>query len=301
MNEDEIFALYQALSYGARDFGRDEERLTALAPEARARQLDPATQQNWAAALRNCLHAIAETPTLLVRALSMWLTVDADVPLAAALLAHANREAMTLDHPTELPLDAVSIDQAILVAYRLCSRHTSPQLSLGWLLSMARTHPNDGSVQRAVEKLLKHLADEFPRTTLQLLESDACVFRNLPAVQATTTVLVEQAAASRARPRLREFAMTASMRLQHASLKRDEQRDIERGTRQRSVMMQMVRSQRVKYASRVSIQVADHDAVREVPMAMTEMRHTLELPLSESTDPLIGFWVRKKLGRGPDR
>ncbi|TDR46777.1 hypothetical protein DFR29_103313 [Tahibacter aquaticus] len=95
--------------------------------------------------------------------------------------------------------------------------------------------------------------------------------------------------------------MTASMRLQHASLKRDEQRDIERGTRQRSVMMQMVRSQRVKYASRVSIQVADHDAVREVPMAMTEMRHTLELPLSESTDPLIGFWVRKKLGRGPDR
>lgn len=299
MNDEDLDTLAVALSQGKREPLADAARLNELAAEARARERDPARSEQWREDFDHCVHAIASTPVLLVAALAAWMTEEADEPLADLLLQRVSQNTLTQVVPADLPLGRVPVERAILVAYRLCSRFTPPAFSLGWLLSLARDFPGNAAVVKAVEHLLAHHAEEFSYSTRKLLEAETSVFLTLPVAEAMTAQLKALAAASAALPWLRELEMTPAMRLQHSSLKRSEQRDITRGARERSVLLQFAIQQRVKYARRVAVPVVQGDTIREMTMELGEYRLGIEPPLSDLTDPLYGSWRRKVLWRGP--
>ncbi|MGQ0798948.1 MAG: hypothetical protein ACT4NL_02390 [Pseudomarimonas sp.] len=299
MNEDEIRELYFALARVERDPAADGKRLAQMAAECTARLADPDRQEHWRDDFDNCFHAIAASSALLVSALTQWLTRPEFLPLAMALLDHISRNTLTRAVPLDLPIAGVPVEQAVLVAYRLCARFTPPAFSLGWLLSLARDYPNVPVVTTAVDTLLAHHAEEYLRGTHALLTAEVSAFQQLPVVQAMAPRLTQQVADEAVGPRLRELEMTPTMRLQQAGLKRSEQRDIERRSRAGSVLTLIATQQRVKYATRVALPIIDGDDVREAPLAMAGHRLAIELPLSELTDPLFGHWRRRQLWRGP--
>lgn len=298
MTEEDLHHLYLALAHCDREQPADAERLDQLASEARARQADPVRRENWQRALDDCVHAVAASNELIGPALSKWFTVDTDVPLARLLLTHIDQTMFERTKPIELPLQGVSRDDAILVAFRLCSCLTPVAFSLGWLFSSIRAFPKDEKVLASAETLLRHHADEYLYTTHAMLIAEESPFLDLPEAQAAAAAVKALVEHSDTLPQLREFAATPAMKLQLAMLKRSEQRQIERGARDQSIFAQLFTSKRVKYATRVAVQIVDGDTVRETTLGMARQRIAMELPLTAVTDPMSGELRRRKLWRG---
>lgn len=245
----------------------------------------------------NCLHEVAESSILFATAVSHWLTEDEDVELAKALVHKAS--VRHLQQPAAESYDLSNIEEAraILAACRLCTLSAVPAVSLGWALSLAISHPTD-KARQAVEYLLQYHADEFPWTTRQLLSSDDSPFRSLEKAHEALATLEEQEAWLDGLPRLREFAMTPEMRLTVSSLKRSEHRAIHRRSEETSVFAQLFTTQHFKYANKTAVEFVVGDQVQETTLEMSPYSVSVELPLSERTDPGSGVSRRRSLWRG---
>ncbi len=293
--------MYQVLAHGTRDRESDAALLTQLAAEARARQEIQKGNESWSEDLGDCLYAIADSQPLLVSALTLWLTNADDVPLARAVLKRADVKWHEATHPVDFPLSEVDIELGILVAFRLCCTLSPPPVQLGWILSLVRAYPDNEKLARAAQELLEYLGSELTYAIRDLLSSEESTFRGLQLASAWLAKLDEQLAAIESLPHLREFDMTPAMRLQHVSLRRAEEREIERGARSASILEKIFTPQRVKYSMRVAVPIFIDDAVHETTIEMSGHRLGIELPLSELTDPLLGRLKRQRLWKGPAR
>ncbi|MDT4881504.1 hypothetical protein FQZ97_1173710 [compost metagenome] len=112
------------------------------------------------------------------------------------------------------------------------------------------------------------------------------------------SILKEQEAALAELPRIREFTMPPDMRLIYASLKRSESRDIQRNSDEKSFFRQLFTPQHFKYANKTAVEIRAGDDVHETSLEMTSFQLSVELPISELTDPLSSMLSRNKLWKG---
>lgn len=246
----------------------------------------------------NCLYEIAESSILFAAAASRWLTEDEDVELAKALVRKASVRHLQQPAAESYDLSNIEETRAILTACRLCTLGAAPAVSLGWALSLTNSHPTSDKTRQAVEHLLQYHADEFPWTTRQLLSSEDSPFKSLEKANEALAELEEQEAWLEGLPRLCEFAMTPEMRLTLSGLKRSEHRAIHRRSRETSIFAQLFTTQHFKYANKTAVEFVVGDKVQETTLEMSPYSLSVELPLSERTDPGSGADRRRGLWRG---
>lgn len=246
----------------------------------------------------NCLLEVAESSILFAAAISRWLTVDEDVELAKALVHKASVRHLQQPAAEYYDLSNIEETRVILTACRLCTLGAAPAVSLGWTLSLTISHPASDKTRQAVEHLMQYHVDEFPWTTRQLLSSEDSPFKSLEKAHEALAALEEQEAWLEGLPRLREFAMTPEMRLTLSGLKRSEHRAIRRRSREGSVLAQLFTTQHFKYANRAAVEFVVGDKVQETTLEMSPYSVSVELPISERTDPGAGSARRRGLWRG---
>jgi len=272
--------------------------LDELAKIYRERTPPPSSSEECLAEADDCLHEIAESAILFAAAVSSWLTEDDDVELAKALVSKASVSHLQQSAAEVYDLSDIEEDRAILAACRLCTHYVAPAVTLGWTLSLTVSRPMSEKTSRAVDHLLRHHADEFPETTRRLLSSKDSQFKNVEEANKILAALEEQEVWLESLPRLREFAMTPEMRLTLSSLKRTENRAITRHARESSIFSQICTEQHFKYANKTAVEFVVGDEVHETTLEMSPYSVSIELPLSERTDPQLGVLRRQRLMRG---
>jgi len=294
MNDNVLFGLYDKLSHSTRDAAQDVATLDALAQWVKTQpDADHAVE-----IAHNCIFEIAKSPALFVPAVTRWLASDEHAALGRALVDEVSVRHLATS--TIVPYDMTDVPEsdAILAAFRLCASGNAPAVSLGWVLSLARDLPESPHAQKAVSILLSYLAEQLPSATHRLLRLDNSKLKDLPVAQQTLARLDEVDAIIAQLPELRELAMTSAMRLAHASFKRSENRDIQRSARESSVLRYLATEFHFKYANRTTIEMALGDLMHETSMTMDAHHLSMELPLSEVTDPLYGKLNRMRLAKG---
>jgi hypothetical protein len=294
MSDDVLFSLYEKFSNSTRDSAQDAAHLDALAHWVTA---EPNAEDAVEAA-RDCLFEIAKSPPLFVAAAARWIPNDEHALLGRALLSAVSVRHLATLTMVHYGLSDVPESSATLVAFRLCATSSATAVSLGWVLSLARDFSQSPQAQRSASILLSYLADQFPSTTCQILRADTSAFKDIAAAQQALARLDELESMLAQLPELRELAMTPAMRLVHASFKRGENRDIQRGARERSVFRHIATELHFKYATRTIIEMALGSDIQETSMTMDAHSLSTELPLSEGTDPLYGNLYRLRLAKG---
>lgn len=246
----------------------------------------------------NCLHEIGQSAPLFALALSSWLTDKECIGLAKALAHEASVCHLQAANPQAYDLSSVDESRAILAASRLCALHVSPAISLGWALSLATAYPASATALNAAGSLLQHHMDEYPWTTQRLLASPESPFSSLELAHTALAQLEQQQNHLKALPGLRELTMTPEMRLMYASLKRSENREIQRHSEEHSIFGQFVTKQYFKYANKTAVEFSVGDDVKETSLEMTPFQIEVELPLTWRTDPLSGELTRNRLWKG---
>jgi hypothetical protein len=294
MSDDVPLGLYDKLSHSTRDAAQDAATLDALAQWVKAQSdADDAVE-----AAHNCLFEIAKSPALFVAAAARWVASDEHAVLGRALVHEVSVRHLATSKIIPYDMTGVPESDAIQAAFRLCASGNATAVSLGWVLSLARDFPESPHAQMAVSTLLSYLAEQLPGATHRLLRSDASTLKDLPAAQQTLARLDGMNAIIAQLPVLRELAMTPAMRLAHASFKRSENRDIQRSARESSLLRYLATEFHFKYANRTTIEMGLGDLMRETPMMMDAHHLSMELPLSEVTDPLYGKLNRLRLAEG---
>ena len=250
------------------------------------------------AAAESCLREISQSPAYFAVAISYWLTNNEDIVLAKALLQEASVDHLQAQAAQTYDLSAIDESCAILAACRLCALHPSPAISLGWTLSLVVSYPASTSAFNVAQELLQHHINEYPMTSRRLLACQDSPFGSLDLAISVLTTLEQEQDLLKQLPRLREFAMPPEMRLTFYSLKRNENRDIQRYSEKSSIFSQLVTKQHFKYAHKTAVEFIVGDEVQETSLAMTSFQLAVELPQSELTDPIFGVRVRSKLWRG---
>ncbi len=246
----------------------------------------------------NCLHEISQSAPLFALALSSWLTDKECIGLAKALAHEASVCHLQAANPQAYDLSSVDESCAILAASRLCALHVSPAISLGWALSLATAYPASATALNAAGALLQHHMEEYPWSTQRLLASPESPFSSLELAHTALAQLEQQQNHLKALPVLRELTMTPEMRLMYASLKRSENREIQRHSEEHSIFGQFVTKQYFKYANKTAVEFSVGDNVKETSLEMTPFQIEVELPLTWRTDPLSGELNRNRLWKG---
>lgn len=272
--------------------------LDELAKVCRDRKKVSVSSDEWLVEADNCLHEVAYSSAFFAVAVSSWITVDEEVELARALVHKANVRHLQQSAAEAYDLSNIDEARAILAGCRLCACNATPAVSLGWTLSLLVTHPKSDNVRQAAEHLLQYHVDEFPWTTRQLLSPESSPFKSVEMANEALAALEKQETWLEGLPRLREFAMTPEMRLILSSLKRSENRAIHRHSMETSVFAQFVTTQHFKYANKTAVEFVVGEAVKETTLEMSPYSLSVELPLSERTDPVSGATRRRALWRG---
>ncbi|WP_310448523.1 hypothetical protein [Thiobacillus sp.] len=298
MSSEIFYELYRKLAGARSEPTKCLAVVDELAKVCRDSRKAATSADEFLADADNCLHEIAESSILFATAVSRWLTVDEDVELAKTLVHKAS--VRHLQQPTAESYDLSNIEEAraILAACRLCTLSAVPAVSLGWTLSLAISHPTSDQTCQTVDHLLQYHVDEFPWSTRQLLSSEDSPFKSLKKANEALAALEEQEAWLDGLPRLREFAMTPEMRLTVSSLKRSEHRAIHRRSEETSVFAKLFTTQHFKYANKTAVEFVVGDKVQETTLEMSPYSVSVELPLSERTDPGSGVSRRRSLWRG---
>lgn len=297
MSTNQFYELYRHLGTLRTDASNIHlviEKLTLLCRETKT----SSSPEECLLAADNCLHEISNSASLFAVALSCWLTDDEYHGLAKALADKASVNHLQAENPLAYDLSSLDESRAILAACRLCALHVSPAISLGWALSLATAHPASAPALNAARALVLHHMQEYPWTTLRLLSSLKSPFTSLEIAKMALAQLEQQQNHLNVLPVLREFAMPPEMRLMYASLKRSENRDIQRHSEEKSIFGQLFTKQYFKYASKTALEFSVGDDVKETTLEMTPFQVEVELPITWRTDPLSGELTRKRLWKG---
>ncbi|ENZ7196984.1 TPA: hypothetical protein QIW90_002764 [Klebsiella variicola] len=246
----------------------------------------------------NCLQEISNSTSLFAIALSCWLTDDDYYELAKALADKASVNYLQVEYPLAYDLSALDESRAILTACRLCALDVSPAISLGWVLSLVTAYPASATALNAARALTQHHTQEYPLTTQRLLASPKSPFTSLGIAKMALAELEQQQNHLDTLPVLRELTMSPEMRLMYASLKRSENREIQRHSEAHSIFGLFVTKQHFKYANKTAVEFAIGDDVKETTLEMISLQVRVELPLTWSTDPLSAGLTRKRLWGG---
>jgi len=302
MTSDPLQDIYRKLAFSR---GQPEESflvLDELAENYRSQTNVGCTSEKWLGDADYCLHEIAQSSPLFVAAVSRWLTADEYIDLALALLEKASVQHLQQEIPESYDLSGIEESLAILVACRLCARgYTAPAVTLGWALSLATSLPVTERTREAVDHLLQHHIEEYPSTTGQLLSHEDSPFKSLEPARKAIELLEKQERWLQDLPKLREFSMTPEMRLTLSSLKRRQNRDLNRRSQERSIFSIVCTSYHFKYANRTALEVAHEDQIQETTLNMSPFSVAIEMPLSELTDPMSGRFQRRTLWGGLHR
>jgi hypothetical protein len=245
-----------------------------------------------------CIQVIAESPEMFAKAVTMCIGRSEDIPLAKALAHESSVRHMKQPAAEHYDLSSLDEDASILAVCRLCKLYVTPVISLGWALSLLVSFPNSDKAKKAAAHLLEYHVDEFPGTTLRLLEATESSFTAVAAATDALNFLREENTHLKSLPNLSEFAMTSEMRLTLATMRRRQNRDIQGHARQKSVFMQICAVQHFKYANKTSVEVDMGAQIQETIMEMSPYSLEVELPLSEQTDPMVGASRRRGLWKG---
>jgi len=298
MTSELFYGLYRKLAVARREPSKGLSVLDELAKICRDRKKATPSSDEWLAEADDCLREVAHSSTLFVAAVSSWLSVDEEVELAKALVYKANVQHLQQKAAEAYDLSNIDELRAILAGCRLCTLNATPAISLGWTLSLPVSHPTSDKIDQAVEHLLQYHVDEFPWTTRRLLSSEDSPFTSVEKANEALRALEEQETWLEGLPRLREFAMTPEMRLTLSSLKRSESRAIHRHSKEGSVFSQLFTTQHFKYANKTAVEFVVGDKIKETTLEMSPYSLSVELPLSERTDPVSGAARRRALWRG---
>ncbi|HDS1227352.1 hypothetical protein I5U05_003200 [Stenotrophomonas maltophilia] len=287
--------IYLQLAGHERVPDRDDQLLARLAQLARQIAPDDQVDQFGSGDIENSLHAIVQSPALFPVAIARWLTNDGDIPLGKALLHKANVSHLAQRFPQSYDLARVPESDAITTARRLCALAATPAISLGWVLSMAREFSGSYEVRTQTSELLGYHIDQLLVSTVELLASPESSFQGLDASIEALRRAREARQTLDGLPQLRELDMTADMRLLYSSLKRSEHREIHRRAEEASVFHGLLHQVRLKYAIRPVIEVRSEAGTQEMVVPMSSHELSVELPLSEHTDPVLGRMRRNGL------
>lgn len=298
MRDPELLEIYLKLAGDTRNAADDAVLLARLTKLAREMSTEPGSDQLDRGAMGDSLHAIAHSPVLFPIAISAWLSSEEDVPLGKALLHQVSVAHLSQSYPQPYDLSGVDEQQAVIVARRLCALAAAPAVSLGWALSLAHQFSQSPLVAGALPELLDYHVFELPGSTRQLLASNESVFQDRDASIATLARLEQQDEDLNALPHLQEFEMTADMRLIFSALKRSEHREIHRKADERSIFGLIARRINLKYGGNPVVEVRGNAGSTETTMEMFSHELSIELPLSEGTDPVLGNAKRNRLWKG---
>lgn len=298
MTSEQFYELYRKLTVARREPSKALSVLDELTKVFRDRKKAAPSCDEWLAEADSCLHEVAHSSSLFAAAVSSWLAVDEEVELGRALIHKASVRHLQQQAAEVYDLSNIDEMQAILAGCRLCTFNAAPAISLGWTLSLAVSLPTNEKIGQAVEHLLQYHVDEFPWTTRRLLSSEDSPFKSVEKAKEALTTLDEQETWLEGLPRLREFAMTPEMRLTLFSLKRSESRAIHRHSMETSVLSQLCTTQHFKYANKTAVEFVVGDKVQETTLEMSPYSCSVELPLSERTDPEAGAARRRELLQG---
>jgi hypothetical protein len=299
MSQEPFYELYRKLVAAREDVAAAVPTLTALQVAFQAVRSDEERRIEWLAEADDCLHAVAENSLLFIAAISSWLVNRDGAALAKVVIHKANVRHLQQPGAEFYKLEGVGEVEAVLCAYRLCALNATPAVSLGWILSLGVAFPDSPATESAVIELLRFHAEEFPVSTLRLLSAENSLLVELKLARSTVASLKAEDEWLNEQRRLREFAMTPEMRLTLSSLKRGENRAIQRSSRENSVFAQIFSTQHFKYANKTAIEFHAGDGMQETTLEMSRYAVSVELPFSEGTDPVSGTNRRRILGRGP--
>lgn len=298
MTSDVFFELYRKLAVARTEPTKCLSVIDELAKVCQDLKKTVSSSKEWLAEADNCLHKITQSSILFATAVSSWLTTDENLELAKALVHKASVSHLQQSNAEAYDLSNIEEARAILAACRLCTHYVAPAVSLGWTLSLEVSHPTSEKAGQAINHLLQYHAQEFPLTTLRLLSSEDSPYKSVKKANNTLAALKKQEDWLQSLPRLREFAMTPEMRLTLSSLKRNENRAITRHSREISIFSQICTEQHFKYANKTAVEFVVGGHVHETTLEMSPYSLSLELPLSEQTDPESGVDRRRGLWRG---
>ncbi|WP_038910345.1 hypothetical protein [Dickeya dadantii] len=287
MTNNQFYELYSrlaALQTSNADCHPIIEELTRLCLET----IRNSSLQECLAVAALCFREIGQSEQLFTVALACWLTEDKCIDLAKVLTHEASVSHLQANSPVAYDLSSTEESRARLAACRLCALHVSPAISLGWTLSLATSFPASATTLNTAQALLQHHMKDYPSTTLRLLSSPNSSFSSLLLAQTVLKRLEQQRSHLNALPKLRELVMPPEMRLIYASLKRSENRDIQRQSEEKSIFDQFITRQHFKYASKTAIEVLTGDDVRETTLEMMPFQIATELPSTWLTDPVSG-------------
>lgn len=246
----------------------------------------------------HCFHEIVISRKLFASAISQWLTSDEDFELGSALLSKANGEYLDAKFPLHFHLETIEEGLAILAGCRLAAEFSTPALSLGWTLSLLAARPTAVLTLDAVKSLLGYHLDEFPISSQKLLNAPNTEFESLELFQVARTEIKKRAEYVSSLPFVNEFSMTPEMHMRLVAIRRQENREILRSANDASFFAKLFTPQHFKYSNKTSVEIHHLDGIEETTLGMATHSVSMELPLSERTDPMFGTTLRHALWKG---
>lgn len=295
---NKFYELYGSISSCDETFPARSAVLQSFAQACKDLRVSASGQDESATPVEDCLRAIANQPNLLAIAIAEWLTDREHLPTAKELVHVASIQYLREDVALKFDMGALDKSRVALAGCRLCTLGACPAISLGWALSLAEGGNIGESPFDSAIKLIKYHIEEFPGTTLRMLGADSSPFKTMLIAQEALSVLAADSATMEAMPPLRELSMTPEMRLLLAGLKRAENREINERADDNSILAKLFTSHHFKYANKTSIEIMVGDQPKETTLAMQPYGFSIELPLSEGTDPFAGMMRRNAMWKG---
>ncbi|WP_156794513.1 MULTISPECIES: hypothetical protein [Herbaspirillum] len=149
-----------------------------------------------------------------------------------------------------------------------------------------------------MKSLLGYHLDEFPASSQKLLNAPSSEFESLSLFQVARTEVQKHAAYVTSLPFVNEFSMTPEMHMRLVAMRRQENREILRGANDASFFANFFTPQHFKYSNKTSVEIHHADGIKETTLNMATHSVSMELPLSERTDPMAGAIRRNEMWEG---
>lgn len=243
--------------------------------------------------VRSTIDAIACKRETLTAALIRWLPDDNVRELTEALCFTVGVHYLRMTAAVRFDLAGSNRGRAGAVALRLVANNAPPALSLGWLLALASEHAGSDDTMALVEELMSYHVNELPISTAQVLANDKNPLVSLKVACDALGHLQEIDAHLKNLPEAREFFMPPDVRLMHASVRRKRNRAINAGADKQSILASLFKTRRFKYSTRTAVEVHHDNRTEEMTLTMTPHSLSVELPLSEMTDPMAAYLQRQ--------